>query len=271
MPLRGEAMASSMYRPLGLAPHAWPGALITFCGVDGSGKTSLIEGITTACRTAGYTCLKTHTPTRRIRQDPVFRAMVGDPCTTSTPSGSSYDSAGHVNVLGMLLSIMGDLIQHTTDTIIPALRRGEVVLCDRYVFTSQAEIGARSDLHETGPVLAGIAAHVLQPDAAFGLAVSGETSSRRVHARNDRNDMAPPRDFLERQVNAYRAVFEANGVVVIDTEREAAETLASALARLRTIKRLSRLGNQSSADALATGAQVREAWCGVVSRLPTLL
>ena len=65
--------------------------------------------------------------------------MVGDPCTTSTPGGSSYESAGRVNVLGMLLSIMGDLVQHTTDTVIPALRRGEVVLCDRYIFTSQAE------------------------------------------------------------------------------------------------------------------------------------
>jgi len=237
------------FQRLELQPHGYPGTLITFCGVDGSGKTSLIEGIAAACRDAGYACLKTHTPTRRIRQDPLFRTMVGDPCATSTPRGSSYESAGRVNVLGMLLSIMGDLIQHATDTIIPALRRGEVVLCDRYVFTSQAEIGARSDLRETGPVLATLAAHVLEPDAAFGLAVSGETSARRVLARNDENDKAPPQPFLERQVSAYRSVFEANDLAVLDTERDVDGTLASALARLATIGRLSRLRNRSPSFA----------------------
>ncbi len=224
-----------------------------------------------ACRDAGYSCLKTHTPTRRIRQDPVFRAMVGDPCTTSTPGGSSYESAGRVNVLGMLLSIMGDLVQHTTDTVIPALRRGEVVLCDRYIFTSQAELGARSDLRETEPVLATVAAHVLEPDAAFGLTVSGETSARRVLARHDENDKAPPLPFLERQVSAYRAVFEANGLSVLDTEREAGETLSSALARLATIGRLSRLRSRLSACNDGARARVREAWSSSVSQLPTLL
>ena len=234
-------MTCPAYQRLKLKPHAHSGALITFCGIDGSGKTSLIEGIAAACREAGYSCLKTHTPTRRIRQDSVFRAMVGDPCATSTPGGSSYDSAGRVNVLGMLLSIMGDLVQHTTDTVIPALRRGEVVLCDRYIFTSQAELGARSDLRETEPVLAAVAAHVLEPDAAFGLAVSSETSARRVLARRDENDKAPPLPFLERQVNAYRSVFEANGLEVLDTERELEETMSSTLARLATVGRLSRL------------------------------
>ena len=86
-------MAFPACQRLRLQPHGYPGTLITFCGIDGSGKTSLIEGMAAACRDAGYSCLKTHTPTRRIRQDPVFRAMVGDPCTTSTPDGSSYESA----------------------------------------------------------------------------------------------------------------------------------------------------------------------------------
>jgi dTMP kinase len=231
-------MENRLCRPLKLKPHAYPGALITFCGVDGSGKSSLIRGLERVCREAGLSSLRTFTPTRRIRADSVFRSLVDDPCNTSSLDCTSYHNARRVNVLGLLLSIMGDLIQHTTDTIIPALERGEVVFCDRYVFTSQAEIGARSDLRETEPVLASIAEHVLQPDLAFGLNVSGETSYRRVRGRNDQNDQPPPMSFLHRQVAAYRAVIEANGLVALDTERGRDETLSAAVAHFTRIERL---------------------------------
>ena len=239
-------MTNRVCQPLKLKPHAYPGTLITFCGVDGSGKSSVIGGLEQICQAAGLTCLRTFTPTRRIREDPVFRSLVDDPCNTSSVDCSSYHSARRINVLGLLLSIMGDLIQHTTDTIIPALQRGDVVFCDRYVFTSQAEIGARSDLRETEPVLASIAEHVLQPDLAFGLNVSGETSCRRVRSRNDQNDQPPPMIFLERQVAAYQAVIEANGLVALDTERGLDETLSVAVSRLAGVERLASLAREQA-------------------------
>ena len=233
-------MGNRVCQPLKLKPHAYPGVLITFCGVDGSGKSSLIGALEKLCREAGLGCLRTFTPTRRIREDSVFRALVNDPCSTSSIDSSSYHSASRINVLGILISVMGDLIQHTTDTIVPALQLGDVVFCDRYVFTSQAEIGARSDLHETEPVLAAIAEHVLRPDLAFGLSVSGATSQRRVRARNDADDRPPPLTFLTRQVAAYQAVFEANRLVVVDTERSLDETLRVAASHFARVVPLAR-------------------------------
>ena len=147
-------------------------------------------------------------------------------------------------MLGILLSIMGDLVQHMTDTIIPALERGDVVFCDRYVFTSQAEIGTRSAPAETAPVLRSIARHLLRPDVAFGLNVSGATSHRRVRARNNEDDQPPPMSFLMRQVAAYRAVFEANGVVALDAERSIDETFCAALSHIAPIERLARRARQ---------------------------
>lgn len=243
-------MGNRLCQPLKLRLHRYPGALITFCGVDGSGKSSVIGGLEKICREAGLGCLRTFTPTRRIREDSVFRSLVDDPCNTSSVDCSSYHSARRINVLGLLLSIMGDLIQHTTDTIIPALQRGDVVFCDRYVFTSQAEIGARSDLRETEPVLAAIAEHVLQPDLAFGLNVSGETSYRRVRSRNDQNDQPPPMIFLERQVAAYQAVIEANGLVALDTERGLDETLSVAVSHLAGIERLALARTRTAGQAV---------------------
>ena len=217
-------MANRVCQPLKLKPHPYPGVLVTFCGVDGSGKSSLIGRLEKVCREAGVNCLRTFTPTRRIREDVVFRSLVADPCNTSSINVSSYRSARRINVLGLLLSIMGDLVQHTTDTIIPALERGDVVFCDRYVFTS--------------PVLASIARHVLKPDLAFGLNVSGETSHRRVRARNDAKDQPPPMSFLMRQVAAYRAVFEANNLVALDGELGMEETFSAALSHFARIDRL---------------------------------
>jgi len=228
-------------RPLRLKPHAYPGVLITFCGIDGSGKSSLIEKVEELCRATGQRYMTTFTPTPRIRRDPVFRALVNDPCNTACYDASSYHSPKRVNVLGLLLSIMGDLVQHCTDTIIPHLQQGEVVVCDRYVFTSHAEILARSHLSETQPVLATIAERLPKPDLAFGLRVPLETAKERVLAREDDEDRPPPMSFLERQARAYQAVIESNSLVALDTGHCLDDTTATLMGHLRQIPR-ARLG-----------------------------
>ncbi|NUY34522.1 AAA family ATPase [Paraburkholderia sp. JPY303] len=246
-------MSNAVFEALELKPHAYPGVLITLCGVDGAGKSSLMKKLESACTGAGLNCVTTFTPTSRIRKDAVFRDMVDSHWHTSKASSGADASVRRVDMLGILLSIMGDLVQHLTDTVIPALQRGDVVFCDRYVFTSQAEIGTRSDPAETALVLRSVAGHLLRPDVAFGLNVSGATSHRRVRSRNDENDQPPPMSFLTRQVAAYRAVFEANGVVALDGERSIDETYGAALSHIVAIERVAgRLGSIAAAHPART-------------------
>ncbi|KXU84200.1 thymidylate kinase [Paraburkholderia monticola] len=231
-------MSNSGFEALELKPHGYPGVLVTLCGVDGAGKSSLMERLESACTRAGLNCVTTFTPTRRIRGDAVFRELVDGHWHTQSGGCGTDGGRRRIDMLGILLSIMGDLVQHMTDTIIPALERGDVVFCDRYVFTSQAEIGTRSDPAETAAVLHSIAGHLLRPDVAFGLNVSGATSHRRVRSRNDENDQPPPMSFLMRQVAAYRAVFEVNGIVALDGEQSIDETFRAALSHIVAIERV---------------------------------
>lgn len=237
---------------LELPEHRLPGVFITFCGVDGSGKSSLIQRIERACQESGVRCLTTATPTPRIRKDPVFRELVDDPLNTADWSPGRRQRP--VSVLGLLLSIMGDLVQHTADTVIPALEQGDVVLCDRYVYTTHAEIVARSRLAETQPVLEAIARRTIRPDVAFGLDVSMETSHERVLGRQDAADQPPPPAFLERQVRAYRQVMEVNQLVRLDTEADLEATSVYALSEIvrRCSSRLSALGRPGLAHASAS-------------------
>jgi dTMP kinase len=213
---------------LPLTTHHYPGVLMTFCGVDGAGKSSLINAVADHCAEKGVAYVRTFTPTARIRQDPVFRALVGHQPYRDRPT----------DLLGITLSIMGDLAQHLTDTIVPGLERGDIVICDRYVATSHAEVIARSESAAVLSTLAAITANLIKPDLAFGLVVSPAAARRRVLERNDPNDQPPPALFFQRQVHAYQTAIDVNGLIRIDTEQPFASCRTKVLQHLHGIERM---------------------------------
>lgn len=91
---------------------------ITLEGIEGSGKTTLIENLADVFRTLNHEVLVTREPGgcalgRELRQ------MLLNPETEICPEAE-------------LFLFLADRAQHVAEVIRPALKRGEVVLCDRY-------------------------------------------------------------------------------------------------------------------------------------------
>ncbi len=93
---------------------------VTFEGIEGSGKTSLLPLVTRHLEKGGHSCLVTREPGGTVigRQ---IRAVLLDPANDGMDAGAE------------LLLYTADRVQHVRTVIGPALAEGKVVLCDRYV------------------------------------------------------------------------------------------------------------------------------------------
>ncbi|MDD1677673.1 MAG: dTMP kinase [Methanomicrobiales archaeon] len=96
------------------------GKLIVIEGADGSGKTTQVRLLAERLGWAGIPCLTTAEPTRA--PDPV-----GGLIRTALTGGVTIRDPR-----AMQLLYAADRLEHAAAVIEPALRRGELVICDRY-------------------------------------------------------------------------------------------------------------------------------------------
>lgn len=161
-------------RRLEMKPHNTSGCLITFCGLDGCGKTSMIRMLTQELKDEEIPVFVTKQPTDTMRKSEIFRTFMDD------PDHSAYEYRA--------LSLMSaaDRIQHANKVILPALREGRVVISDRYIYSCLANLRARG--YGADEWIYEIAKDIPQPDLAFFLDVPVETAIQRVRKRAEEKD-----------------------------------------------------------------------------------
>ena len=154
------------------------GYFITFEGPDGAGKSSQIRLLSDYLASKGFTTLNTYEPGegevgRKIRELILYSGL------EITPRCEA-------------LLYAADRAQHVQEVILPALERGEVVICDRFIDSSIAYQGEGRGLGEEAVMsanelaLAGIMPHVtfmfdLSPREAF-LRKGGAESGDRIES-----------------------------------------------------------------------------------------
>lgn len=194
---------------LNLRNNPYKGKLIAFEGTDGAGKTTLINKTTEWLRTKlgddNVLCVKQ--PTDMSRKTKLFQKMM-------------Y-CANHedIDYRAVQLLTMSDRIQHGTEVIEPALKAGKTVICDRYVFTSLANMLARGFNEEIW--FFEVAKNLLKPDFTFLAYVNPSIAISRIRSRPEERERHLNEELLKRVALNFIEMAERESFTVLDTSGNA--------------------------------------------------
>jgi dTMP kinase len=191
---------------------------ISFEGLDGCGKTTQALRLAEALQARGAEVVSTREPGGTPLGDEIRELVLHGDHVAPWAEAALYAAAR---------------AQHVEQVIRPALERGAVVVCDRYVDSSVAYQGGGRGLGlDTVLELNLLAVGGLLPDRTVLVEVDIETALARVGDKGDRIERAGA-EFWPRVVEAYRALAARfpERYVVVDGRRPvdviATEILAS--------------------------------------------
>ncbi|HZH02949.1 MAG TPA: dTMP kinase [Myxococcaceae bacterium] len=170
-----------------------PGLFVVFEGIDGAGTTTQVRAVAEALRNEGRRVHATFEPSggpvgTLLRQALTHRLR--------HPDGSPLAP----ETLALLFA--ADRTDHLRADVMPALERGEVVLCDRYLLSSLAYQGL--DLPEAW--IESINGRALVPDVTFFVEVGAATAGERRRGRGGAAEMFDADDVQSRIARRYRQV-----------------------------------------------------------------
>lgn len=204
---------------LQMQPHNTPGVLITFCGLDGCGKSTLIRRLTRYLGDLELPVFLTKQPTDMVRQSDIFRTYM------DSPVHDAYDYRA------LSLFCASDRVQHSNRVIRPRLDRGEIVISDRYFYSCLANLRARG--YEKDKWIYEVSASIPKPDLAFFLDVDVDTAVRRVRCRASERDRYIDLPLQYRLRGEYQEIAAKNDGIRIPTdlaEEESFERVKKAVA-----------------------------------------
>jgi len=200
------------------------GALITFEGIDGSGKTTISRLVARRLRAKGLRVHLTSEPTSGWTGEAVRRSYEDD-----------------VGPIAESFLFLADRARHLVD-IRERLEAGELVVCDRYADSTYAYQGARLRGRLRDPI--GFLRRVsepwlIRPDLTILLRVPPELGMKRLGQR-PRNLRFEDLSFLRRVATNYDRLAKDRRFVVIDGRGDADEVAEKALAAIGRRIRISR-------------------------------
>jgi dTMP kinase len=109
---------------MGVRRKSRNGILITFEGVEGSGKTTQLRRLATLLRQDGYRVVETREPGGTATAERIREILLGKP--------ARFPVMEPMTAVCEVLLILAARSQHVTHVIEPALQAGSIVLCDRF-------------------------------------------------------------------------------------------------------------------------------------------
>jgi len=235
-------------------PSPEPGWLIAVEGVEGAGKTTQLELLRRELEARGFTVLVTREP-GGTKVGERIRAILLDPETGD----------GELSPRAEALLFAAARAQLVQQVIQPAVERGQVVLCDRFVDSSLVYQGiARGLGHQPVAAVNHFATGGLQPDLVVLLRLDPAEGLARARRRDPATDRFEAEDLqfhrLVEQGFLLLAAEHPDRFAVIDAaqpvEQVAAEVRNAVLERLGNPERPPHPG-RGRGDDLGQGAALR--------------
>jgi len=181
------------------------GYFITFEGLDGSGKTTQLRRLAATLEAEGH-------PVVTLRQPGA--TVLGDRIRSILLDSKSEAAHGPIAPAAEMSLMFADRAQAIAEIILPALKDGKIILCDRYTDSSEAYQGGGRQLgSERILEMHRAACDNLQPDLTILLLPSLEASLKRARRRNHRHSQqaqqgADENRFEQESDDFYRRIYE---------------------------------------------------------------
>ena len=175
------------------------GVFIVFEGIDGSGKSTHIKALAKELKGRGYNVLQTSEPSKD-RIGNFIRRYAERNDHRLTPETEA-------------LLFAADRFEHVMTVIEPALKKGRIVISDRYLYSSLAYQGAGGldldwirEMNRFAP----------KPDLGILLDILPEFSLQRVKRRKTVFEVS---DYLRKVRNIYLRLVEEGELVRMDADK----------------------------------------------------
>lgn len=189
------------------------GAFITVEGIEGTGKSTSIEGIKEYLLSLGHDV--------RVTREPGGTDL-GERIRDWILHGEHGKLSAEVEAL-LMFAARGYHLQHV---IVPALERGQWVVCDRFTDATYAyQGGGRGLSREVLDCLSEIVQRGLQPDLTLLLDAPPEVTRERIRERTLDHFERERTEFFDRVRAAYlaRAAAESQRIRLIDAAQPQAK------------------------------------------------
>jgi len=176
----------------------YPGFFLVIEGIDGSGKSTLANNLYLALKKMGKDCLLTFEPTKgkwglMLRQ--------------------SFTAASRLSPKEELALFRKDRQEHLKKVILPALKDGRIVICDRYFFSTAAYQGARG--LDPQKILKDCMSLSIEPDLCILLEIDPKEAVKRIREnRKEKENNFEQLDYLIKVAEIYREI--KNGCIAVD-------------------------------------------------------
>jgi len=203
------------------------GKLITFEGLDGSGKSTQVERLARSLRAHGLSVTVTREPGGTSTGEKIREVLL-------------HSATAGVSPLAEMALMFASRAQHIQEVILPALAEGRIVLCDRFTDSTEAyqgggrKLGSKPvlQLHELlcGNLQPDITL-LLDNDVAFSVERARRRNQKHKNARSEKDENRfeqESRAFFGRVRHAYLAIAnrEPQRMHVINARGTPAETHA---------------------------------------------